>query len=243
MARGSGGAPDWSKISQPVMEFIEHNTRVPFQWSVTRAAQVKLAKLCPEHGFDFAGKDSHEINRRLRSVLAPRLGRDDEVSHNLAVWVIQDWGRIPTRPASQIIGWKNALGRGSDRHLETFVADRLKEGGDGVSSWSKLLAFMAPSKHAISDARTTLALNIALDRTLGDDARLFSMRSPSRRPAVRQLPLRLRSRKNPLDYRDYLDFLQTAKELTTEQDILSVEMKLFAAGPELIEKYLAGKLD
>jgi len=201
------------------------------------AAQAGLRAILPKLPDDFFRPHPQQLNRLLREKLAPHLRTRDQRSKSLARWIIVEWGRIGGGRPATIPEWMSDLGNFNDRSVERFVAAK---GTYRISSWSKLLAFANHKRHAIYDARTSVALNCAL-RNLGD-RRQFYM--PSGRNKAIGLAQRILSAENVnllLGYTDYIKLLRTIVKCKLSTSILAAEMVLFANAPCMAQEFVADR--
>jgi hypothetical protein len=144
-------------------------------------------------------------------------------------WVISDWGGIRGNAHTRLEAYADGLGDGTLSSANAFVQFR---GIDGVSSWSKILAFAHPSHHAVYDSRTAMTLNILL-RAAGSPDRFWMPATQNRqvRNAVRAL--KIEHKKGVwLGYQEYLATL-AAMVQAGAPSILRAEMALFASAPKL----------
>jgi hypothetical protein len=100
------------------------------------------------------------VNRRLRKAITPILKSDTRTEQllNVSRWIIREWGQI-RRGTEAIDGWVDRLGNFSEEEMNKFAREM---GSTRIASWSKLLAFADPKRHAIYDARVAASLNCSL---------------------------------------------------------------------------------
>lgn len=217
-------------------ERIDRGERYNFPTGPT--AQQRLRDILPELPADFFRRDPEQLNRPLREELAPHLRAGDQRSVSLARWIIGDWGGI-RKGIQTVPAWMKTLGVFNQKKISAFVASI---GTKRISSWSKLLAFADHKRHAIYDARTSVALNCAL-RELGE-SRQFYM--PSGRNKAIGPAQRILSAENVnllLGYTDYIKLLRTIVKCKLSTSILAAEMVLFANAPCLAQQFVAGRSD
>ncbi len=209
---------------------------IPYHWPTGRTAQQRLRNILTELRADFFTRWPAEENRRLREELAPNLRAGGPKSLQLACWIIRDWGGIRKLGEATVRRWLAALGDFSERSIGDFVA---ANNADRISSWSKLLAFSDHEKHAIYDARTSVALNCAL-RNLGDHRQFYmpfgqnTVINDARR-LLKSFPGPTRALGSP----DYIELLQRVVACKLSNSILAAEMELFANAPCLARRFIA----
>ena len=181
--------------------------------------------------------DKREFNVKIRKIIAPKL-REGQANQSarIARWIVSDWGGIRAGNGS-VAGWTERLGKFDHASIESFVNEM---GVNRVSSWSKILAFADPINHAIYDARTAVALNCALHH-LEIDWR-FSMPVSRNNSMIEARPmLQPKERVNELGYTAYIDLLKSiSKACELGDDILNVEMTLFANAPSIARNFVNG---
>jgi len=182
--------------------------------------------------------DKNAFNLKIRELISPKLreGKSDQSTH-IANWIVRDWGGINNGNGA-ISGWVDQLRNFEHENIDEFVKEM---GVNRVSSWSKILAFSDPVNHAIYDARTAVALNCALEH-LGVDCR-FSMPVSRNRTmiAVRSMLLP-QIRGNERGYTAYIDLLKAiSKTCDLGDNILKVEMTLFANAPLIAERFVQAR--
>lgn len=201
-----------------------------YKWKFGSQARERLIAMAPSAA-QALNHDNVEVNRRIREILAPILrGADHERRSAACRWVISDWGGIHGNSDVRLKAYADGLGDGTLSAADTFARAR---GVNGVSSWSKVLAFAHPSHHAIYDSRTAIALNILL-RAAGSPHRF---RMPATRntklvPVVGMLCVE-REKGTWLGYAEYLAMLNAIVKAGAPS-ILRAEMALFASAPKLV---------
>jgi hypothetical protein len=212
---------------------VEH--RHEYDWKVRPTAHQGLKKLIGDETVAgvFAHRTKVETNKALRAELG-KLLRRDEHSIQAGRWIVSEWGGI-RRGVAAVEGWIGELSGFNDEAIATFVKQHREH---RISSWSKLLAFALPSRHAIYDARTAVALNCALASV--EDARRFHMPT-SRNKIIRLAQTKLKSAPPQADttlgYDEYLLFLRAVVEHDLSPSILEAEMALFANAPVVADQF------
>lgn len=222
------------------------NQGVEFPWPRSQKGKETLSKsislLISDAGVEseLNALDKNAFNLRIRELISPKLveGKADQSAH-IGKWIVRDWGGI--RNGSEAISqWVEQLETFEASKINKFVSDM---GVRRVSSWSKILAFSDPVNHAIYDARTAVALNCGLN-DLGIDWR-FSMPISQNKTMIAARPMLLpQQRGNERGYTAYIDLLKAiARNCNLGNDILKVEMTLFANAPLIAKNFVetAGK--
>jgi hypothetical protein len=222
------------------------NQGVEFPWPRSQKGKETLSKsislLISDAGVEseLNALDKNAFNLRIRELISPKLveGKADQSAH-IGKWIVRDWGGI--RNGSEAISqWVEQLETFEASKINKFVSDM---GVRRVSSWSKILAFSDPVNHAIYDARTAVALNCGL-HDLGIDWR-FSMPISQNKTMIAARPMLLpQQRGNERGYTAYIDLLKAiARNCNLGNDILKVEMTLFANAPLIAKNFVetAGK--
>jgi hypothetical protein len=236
--KGRNEAPhtcEWCAVAAPIWSLT--NLGAPFSYAVGPRARDRLAVLVGDEaaGWAFEVEGAGEINRRLRALVGDVLAAPDrDIAAKAAAWVVASWGGIH-RGIVTVGDWSAQLGDYSDETVTDFIETH---GGRRISSWSKLLAFAHPERHAVYDARTAVALNCAL-ATL-QDGRRFHM------PRGRNRVVELARAKIGTDtslllrrgYDAYVVLLGCIARNTGAAGILDIEMSLFANAPEVALGFL-----
>lgn len=203
---------------------------VTYDWDISEDVEKRLRALTRDEASLFANQPPLERNQLLRDRVSPLLAsaNADEL-HQLAVWIVCDWGRIKQKPPTD---WSKKLEGFAPATVEQFVTEMKFE---RLASWSKILAFADSDRYAIYDTRVAVALNIAL-RAIGESRQFH--RTEGQNVIVARAAAALGKAKRPFGYLDYLSLLRA---LVSErgQTFLSVETTLFAAAPQLAERLMA----
>jgi hypothetical protein len=202
-----------------------------YEWRFGSQARERLIALAPSAARAF-NHDNVEVNRRLREILAPIMrGADHERRSAACKWVISDWGGIRGNANGTLEAYANGLGDGTLSAADMFARAC---GVDGISSWSKVLAFAHPSHHAIYDSRTAVTLNVLL-RTAGSPHRFWMPSTQNRQVAKTVRTLREENKTGA--WLGYAEYLATLKAMVNAgaPSILRAEMALFASAPKLAE--------
>jgi hypothetical protein len=201
---------------------------------------VRLSRLFEDYDDRAAGRA--EMNKRLREMCVP-IFRDGNVEQRtkLSCWIVRDWGGIRAidieRDMRYVREWGDLLGDFDPDQVRTFVASR---NNHRISSWSKILAFRDPDNHAIYDARTSVALNVALFEA--GQLEYFHM-PESRNKKVKFARDRLKYKfreselKPTLGYGNYLKLLHQFVAMRVGASILDAEMIIFANAPCVCAKF------
>jgi hypothetical protein len=217
------------------------NQGVEFPWPRSQKGKEKLSKsislLISDAGVEseLNALDKNAFNLRIRELISPKLveGKADQSAH-IGKWIVRDWGGI-RNGGEAISQWVEQLETFEASKIDKFVSDM---GVRRVSSWSKILAFSDPVNHAIYDARTAVALNCGLHH-LGIDWR-FSMPLSQNRTMIAARPMLLpKIRGDERGYLEYIELLKViAKACGFGNDILKVEMTLFANAPVIAKNFV-----
>lgn len=203
--------------------------KAEYEWKIGPRARERLLAIIPvaAQAFEY---DNVEVNCRLREIMAPILRVADEEQRFVACkWIISDWGRIRRNADARLKAYANGLGDGSVLTANKFARAC---GVDGISSWSKALAFAHPSHHAVYDSRTAVALNLLL-RNAGSKHRFWMPLTQNRKIAEAARVLRAEKETDEwLGYKEYLAILK-AMVKSGAPSILQAEMALFASAPNL----------
>lgn len=204
----------WRQISS------EHQ----YQWTIMPAALRELRRVLPEAEAAFSTLAQPAHNKAMRGVVGPHLSSNSLRSRQLAMWIVRHWGGIKRLKDEKLNSWLDRLGDFSEAKVFAF-ADQMR--GENISSWSKLLAFYDCERHAIYDARTSVALNcILVDLRLRP---LFFMPiGQNRSISDARLKLRQRQPHDQLYYSAYRDLLRRIVELGLARSIMEAEMAIFA---------------
>ena len=216
-----------------------------YDWVTSEKDQEALRDLVPNLQPELFKGDPGVVNRKLREQLSNFL-RDGNAPerHALAKWIIARWGRIGTNKPETVTKYIRELGNFEPTAVTTFIG---RQGTNGISSWSKMIAFADPANHAIYDSRTAVALNCVLAHIGNMSA--FAM-PPGRGTNVRAATDRLQQqrRKNDvrgawLGYEDYITLLKQFVELEAHdapQDLLAAEMVVFANSDAITSDFCNG---
>lgn len=228
---------DWQPLASDIWNQV--NLGCPFPWPKSEKVHGKLvaslSRLLPNEDINAAfGFDDKPIaNRNLRRCVSPYLaGGDRETADNLAVWIVREWGGIKSG-SETVPTWSTELGDFSPQSVSAFI-DRM--GTSRISSWSKLLAFAVPENEAIYDARTAVGLNCAL-ANMGHRAGFHMPIGRNRHIVPAHKKLRASGFSTIYGYREYVSLLRAIAANNKLQDILDVEMSLFASAPAVASKY------
>lgn len=228
---------DWKSLAEPIRAVIDKKTTFP--WPRNEAGRSKiintLSDLLPRDDVQRAClANSNEImNRNLRLLVSPHLkSGDQDLIAKLSIWIVKEWGGIK-RGTDVISDWCTELSDFNHTAIADFVG---KMGTSRISSWSKIIAFASPSTDAIYDARTAVAINCAL-YTMG--LREGFVMPVGRNKDVNPASIFLKKIKfnEAYGYREYISLLNAMSALDGYDDILGVEMSLFANAPSVANHF------
>lgn len=228
---------DWKSLAAPIRSLTDKNT--PFPWPRSDAGRLTIIRtlidILPRDDVEQAclGNSNEEMNRNLRLLIAPYFKNADQaLISKLAVWVVKEWGGIK-RGTDAIPHWCNELSDFSHVSIDAFVA---KMGNKRISSWSKILAFASPSTDAIYDARTAVSINCALYTIGVKDG--FYMPVGRNSNIVSAFNILKRSGFNSrYGYTEYISLLSAMSEIDGNNNILDLEMILFANAPSVANSF------
>lgn len=241
---------DWESHPQLIKQIWREVGKLEkFKWSLPKPETLSfLEKKIVEEIYSI--EDSAQANRRLREILGPRLNRfqmpKEEQGETffitrskLARWIIVDWGKIK-KGKDKIAGWMDNMPHFDDEYVYPFIS---KMRNQRVSSWSKLLSFANYKKYPIYDARATVALNIALNKT--SVISRFEMPNTQNKKIPKAIDKIVSARKSLpknkqwawLEYEDYFSLLHSIVKHADVQDVLEAEMTLFARAPQLAKEF------
>lgn len=229
---------NWKSIAEPIRSHIDKNT--PFPWPRNDAGRLRiintLSDLLPREGVEQAclGNTNEVMNRNLRLLLSPCFKTGDQaLIKKLSVWIVKEWGGIK-RGTDTIPVWCDELSDFSHTAIEAFVT---RMGSVRISSWSKVIAFASPSTDAIYDARTAVAINCILYKLgIKDGFFMPSGRNKDVNPA--SIFIKRNGFNGKYGYIDYISLLKSIADLDESNDILRVEMSLFANSPSIANSFL-----
>ncbi len=149
--------------------------------------------------------------------------------------------RIEEIPNLPEIIW-NASGGYQNNKWDKFIRKNYQY---RIASWSKVLAFADSAKYAIYDARVVMSLNTILDDTRYQQRFYMPPPSSEKLPKsfsnIKKHVKNLYPNKQPkyLGYFEYLNLLNAIVNKKLANNILEVEMCLFANGMDFAKKYAA----
>lgn len=229
---------DHKAVAQTISSLTNKGT--PFPWPRNEGGRLKiietLAELLPREDVakSCLGNSNEAMNRNLRLLISPYLKANDQsLKAALSVWIVKEWGGIK-RGTDAIPDWCNELSDFTDDSMAKFVT---RMGTFRISSWSKILAFAAPSTDAIYDARTAVSLNCAL-HTMGINEGFFMPLGRNKDVNPASVYLKKNKFKEILGYHDYISLLKEMASIDEYEDILDVEMSLFANAPSVANSFL-----
>jgi hypothetical protein len=229
---------NWEALAEPIRSHTDKNT--PFPWPRNDAGRLRiistLSDFLPIEGVEQAclGNTNEAMNRNLRLLLSPYFKTGDQaLITQLSVWIVKEWGGIK-RGTDAIPDWCDELSDFSHASIEAFAT---RMGSVRISSWSKVIAFASPSTDAIYDARTAVAINCAL-YTMGIKDGFFMPlgRNKDVNPAC--IFMKRNGFNEKYGYREYISLLTAISDLEGNDDILRVEMGLFANSPSVANSFL-----
>jgi hypothetical protein len=229
---------DWKSVAEPIRALTDKST--PFPWPRTEAARAKIVKtlseIIPKKDVERAclGNSKEVMNRNLRMLISPYFkSNDDRLVSDISVWIVKEWGGIK-KGTESIPPWCDELSGFSNESVKSFIQ---RMGTTRISSWSKIIAFSSPSTEAIYDARTAVSLNCALYK-IGAKEGFFmpAGQNPVIKPAAKLL--KSKEIRQVFGYKEYIELLNAISELSSDEDILAVEMNLFANAPSVAKSFL-----
>lgn len=181
--------------------------------------------------------DSSKKNRYLREIISPLfLNLDMDIKRQLVRWIVFDWGRI-IRGIDDAVDWVDEIRTFNEDNIKQYIINNKTR---RISSWSKVLAFYNPNKHAIYDSRVAIALNVALLQIKSPT--LFYM-PQSRSKETNNLASHIKKQKilkrtgTTWDYFEYIEFLNVSVEHKIIKDLLDGEMRIFANSKKMMINY------
>jgi hypothetical protein len=228
---------DWKSLAEPIRSLTDKNTTFP--WPRSDAGRLTIVRtlsdILPRNDVEQAclGNSNEEMNRNLRMLIAPYFKTADQaLISRLAVWIVKQWGGIK-RGTDVVPHWCNELSDFSHASIDSFVK---KMGNTRISSWSKVVAFASPSTDAIYDARTAVSINCALYSLGIKDG--FFMPVGRNKDIVPASIFIMRSGFNSrYGYPEYISLLSAMSEIDGNNDILDLEMILFASAPSVASSF------
>ena len=186
----------------------------------------------------------------LRDVVTPNFSKADDLRGKTALWIVRDWGGIKGNNEKRLGAMAVALSAMSDHQIDA-VLDWL--GKDGISSLSKIAAFIRPEVYAVYDSKTSVALNCALSAK-GDSRRFHMPENQVYTPAeskrinqdadgrrLKEASKHIRKDKagvSWLGYAEYRSLLAAFKTACLCDNVLSAEMTLFSNAAEVARRHL-----
>ena len=206
-----------------------------YSWECKGNSRKKLGHILDGHGIIlddiFCSSDTKKAaNIRLHSVISSILGElDDDAQKQLCFWFIKDWGGIRRGNPKTIMSWLERLSNFEEKNVLEFIKT---QGYSRISSWSKILSFIAPEKYAIYDSRTAFASNFILNK-MGNERRFYMPTGRNKRI----VPLLGKLKKDDNNYIGYLEYLDLLKTYPSKENgLIEAEMLLFSNAPYLAEK-------
>lgn len=188
-------------------------------------------------------KDAEEQLWKPRKILASTLKNGDkDQKAALAHWIVYHWGRI-RKGKDEYAEWTERLGDFSEAYVFRF-AEEMK--ARRISSWSKVLSFADHRKFPIYDARTAVAVNVAIERTGGKVFLYMPGTQNTDLPAAikridRITKKRGNWRKAKWNYLAFIFLLRQVVKFGLAKSILDAEATLFANAPKLATEWVAEK--
>ena len=221
------------KIWTEIQPYGSHDWRLPENKSLL---EVIVGQEESQRVYDIA--DTALQNIEIRKLLSGPLKSSDHAFRVKAMnWVVVHWGRIPKgRDAYE--GWAEQLKSYDKTTIDNFVQEK---NGYRISSWSKILAFADCTNYAIYDSYVALALNSILEKV--EHCERFYLPDPRPEPIkakFKEIRTYVRSnypRRHPV-YMGYFDYMLLLKYFVKNgfaENVLEVEMNLFAQGHTLAD--------
>ena len=133
--------------------------RLEFVWRIGPTARHRLAAIMRGKAAALP-EDAAQANAHVRDILGPILrGSNNARRFEASCWIVREWGGIRGNKDDRLRAYAYGLGDGRLAAANAFAHSM---GVDGISSWSKVLAFAHPEHLAVYDARTSVALNVLL---------------------------------------------------------------------------------
>lgn len=226
-------------VAERIWELLPPVTR---PWSLPEN-QTKLEQIIGKKDtrYIYSINDSHQQNREMRNVISRRLHRyPPERRADVMEWIVHDWGRI-TRGRKSTRVWTYELRSFHPRDIDDFISFYHKR---RISSWSKILAFANQNNHAIYDSRTSVSLNVILDK-LDLPYRFFmpDSRNTDLPVIIDDVRQKVKSsfkgspRNRYRVYKDYIELLFDIKDTCGVHDITEIEMRLFDYAEDFATEY------
>ncbi|MBS0437079.1 MAG: hypothetical protein JSR75_19705 [Proteobacteria bacterium] len=182
-------------------------------------------------GVAVAGATSYDKNIDLKVQLAGLWARADLATRRqIARYYVVDWGGVKRNSEAKLNGYVDAA--------VAAVVPPLP----GIASWSKVLAASDPSRHAIFDARVSLALNV-LQLGASNGTQVLFPALPGQNTGISTAGKRLQAQALAAGWRrlqgaevysTYIEVLQVASQgLPGPLPLATAEMVLFAHAPQL----------
>lgn len=106
-----------------------------------------IPKNAPEKFGEIAGNSRYEQTRALKQRVHEIWKSRPDQHHDLARWIVNDWGGVRGNSAKRIEDYVKEIESG--KHNTPLK---------GVASYSKILSIVDPEKHAVFDARVVVSL-------------------------------------------------------------------------------------
>jgi hypothetical protein len=227
-----------AKNADAIWSFITKSPLQDYSFTVGTKAQRTLKELIAPKRCDaiFQAGCPASVNEALRLVLSSQLQHGSKAD-NLGIvrWIVKDWGHI-YRGSGTIDVWMGQLDPFSVKGLDQFAQ---AQGHERIASWSKILAYANPKRHAIYDSRVAASLNCSL-AGIKSEQRFRQPRSQNRIIMRAEREFKDNARPQCFGYFDYLDLLKTVVKNKRAGSILEAEMTLFANAEELVERRFSG---
>lgn len=175
-------------------------------------------------------------NYQVRLTLSPILKNSHKnQNYETPLWIVKNWGGIGRIATKSIENFMADLDGFDDISIQNFIK---KHGWNRISSWSKLLAFYDCKNHAIYDARTSIALNCALDDL--ERSEQFYM------PVSRNVEIKKAYdyfRLKQAEFHGYEAYLTLIKQIAAikDKEPLHIEMAIFANAPDIAKEFMRQK--
>lgn len=190
-------------------------------------------------------EDTWERNREVRKLISQHMRRaTQERREEIFKWIVKTWGGIRGGNDGIFAEWVKELSYFDRDRVEKFYFTREDH---RPSSWSKIISFADYKFYPVYDARATVALNVLLEGT--------NIEGRFHMPATRnkEVPKAVEKLKDELErkfegrrvryayYREYRNLMRAIEKHARLDDVLQVEMHLFANSLPIIRSYNSRK--
>lgn len=223
----------WERIRErpPGFDFKFNPKKLPAE--VTADEMKELAAI----------NDTWQQNRALRKIISQHMRRStQERREEIFKWIVKMWGGIRGGKDDTFGTWVRELSYFDEDRVKAFYVKREDK---RPSSWSKILSFADHTQYPIYDARNAVALNVILEGTKVEGRfRMPATRNKEVPTAVDELKDILHQRFEGRRvryayYKEYRNLLRAIEKQFKLEDVLEVEMHLFAHSMSIITSFNA----